>query len=213
MELSLSHDGIFGFEATLTIPVEEKYVGKTANLFYFNEKTKELEFVMAAPVDEDGNVLLDFNHASDYVIVFADKSMEDVAKVTETITENVKVEDNITEDKQVKNDSISKLIVICIIILIVSGGIALAGLFLFKRGDELDTAEETPTFEEWLKEDTNKISKEMDKTEKAGKEYFDDDKDDYREKEVVEAKTFHTGEIHLEEDYLDDDVDDYQEKN
>lgn len=213
MELSLSHDGIFGFEATLTIPVEEKYVGKTANLFYFNEKTKELEFVMAAPVDEDGNVLLDFNHASDYVIVFADKSMEDVAKVTETITENVNVEDNITEDKQVKNDSINKLIVICIIILIVSGGIALAGLFLFKRGDELDTAEETPTFEEWLKEDTNKISKEMDKTEEAGKEYFDDDKDDYREKEVVEAKTFHTGEIHLEEDYLDDDVDDYQEKN
>ena len=213
MELSLSHDGIFGFEATLTIPVEEKYVGKTANLFYFNEKTKELEFVMATPVDEDGNVLLDFNHASDYVIVFADKSMEDVAKVTETISENVKVEDNITEDKQVKNDSINKLIVICIIILIVSGGIALAGLFLFKRGDELDTAEETPTFEEWLNEDTNKISKEMDKTEEAGKEYFDDDKDDYREKEVVEAKTFHTGEIHLEEDYLDDDVDDYQEKN
>lgn len=213
MELSLSHDGIFGFEATLTIPVEEKYVGKTANLFYFNEKTKELEFVMAAPVDEDGNVLLNFNHASDYVIVFADKSMEDVAKVTETITENVNVEDNITEDKQVKNDSINKLIVICIIILIVSGGIALGGLFLFKRGDELDTAEETPTFEEWLKEDTNKISKEMDKTEEAGKEYFDDDKDDYREKEVVEAKTFHTGEIHLEEDYLDDDVDDYQEKN
>ena len=27
---------------------------------------------------------------------------------------------------------------------------------MFKRGDELDTAEETPTFEEWLKEDTNK---------------------------------------------------------
>ena len=34
-----------------------------------------------------------------------------------------------------------------------------------------------------------------------------------REKEVVEAKTFHTGEIHLEEDYLDDDVDDYVEKS
>ena len=95
----------------------------------------------------------------------------------------------------------------------VSGGIALAGLLLFKRGNELDSVEETPTFEEWLKEDTKEIRKEMGKAEDAGKDYFDDDKDDYREKEVVEAKTFHTGEIHLEEDYLDDDVDDYQEKN
>ena len=213
MELSLSHDGIFGFEATLTIPVEEKYVGQTANLFYFNEKTKELEFIMASPVDEDGNVLLDFNHASDYVIVFAEKTMEDAVKVSETITENVDVEDNTTEDKQNKNDSINKLIVICIIILIVSGGIALAGLFLFKRSNESDSVEEAPTFEEWLKDDTTETPKELKKTKEADKEYFDDDKDDYREKEVAEAKTFHTGEIHLEEDYLDDDVDDYQEKN
>ena len=213
VELSLSHDGVFGFEATLTVPVEEKYIGQTANLFYFNEKTKELEFIMAAPVDEDGNVLLDFNHASDYIIVFAEKSMEGAVKVAETITENVNVDDNITEEKQEKNDSINKLIVICIIILVVSGGIALAGLLLFKRGNELDSVEETPTFEEWLKEDTKEIRKEMGKAEDAGKDYFDDDKDDYREKEVVEAKTFHTGEIYLEEDYLDDDVDDYQEKN
>ena len=213
VELSLSHDGVFGFEATLTVPVEEKYIGQIANLFYFNEKTKELEFIMAAPVDEDGNVLLDFNHASDYIIVFAEKSMEGAVKVAETITENVNADDNITEEKQEKNDSINKLIVICIIILVVSGGIALAGLLLFKRGNELDSVEETPTFEEWLKEDTKEIRKEMGKAEDAGKDYFDDDKDDYREKEVVEAKTFHTGEIHLEEDYLDDDVDDYQEKN
>ena len=39
-----------------------------------------------------------------------------------------------------------------------------------------------------------------------------DEEDDYIEKEEVSKPIFNTGEIHLEEDYLDEDVDDYKEK-
>ncbi len=229
MELSLSHDGVFGFEATLTIPVEEKYVGQTANLFYFNEKTKELEFVMAAPVDENGNVALDFNHASDYVIVFAEKTMEDVVTTVETLTsEDIDVSnagDKAMSVNEEKVNSINKLITICVIILVISGLLALIGLLLYKRGNKKEENEEISTFEEWLKEDVpvkdskvNKVESKMSETINSDKksknvkdEYFDDEQDDYREKEIAPTKTFHTGEIVLEEDYLDEE-DDYAEE-
>ena len=212
IELSLSHDGVFGFEAVLTIPVEKKHVGQTANLFYFNEKTKELEFIMAAPVDEEGNIALDFNHASDYVIVFAEKSMEDVVTTVETITEEELTVSEIDKSAGDKQDNINKLLVICIIILFISGSIAVIGYLLYKRGDKKEEIEEAQSFEEWLKEDAKQDNKNSNKITKED-EYLDDEQDDYREKEVAPSKTFHTGEIRLEEDYLDDDVDDYQEKN
>ena len=229
MELSLSHDGVFGFEATLTIPVEEKYVGQTANLFYFNEKTKELEFIMAAPVDENGNVALDFNHASDYVIVFAEKTMEDAVTTVETFTnEDIDVSnvgDKAMSVNEEKVNSINKLIIICVIILVISGLLALVGLLLYKRGNKKEENEENSTFEEWLKEDVpvkdskvNKVESKMSETVNSDKksknvkdEYFDDEQDDYREKEIAPTKTFHTGEIVLEEDYLDEE-DDYVEE-
>ena len=213
IELSLSHNGVFGFEAVLTIPVEEKYVGQTANLFYFNEKTKELEFMMAAPVDEEGNIALDFNHASDYVIVFAEKSMEDVVTVVETLTEEEVVVSEVDKSKDDKQNNINKLLVICIFVLAISGVVAAMGYRLYKRGDKKEENEEVQSFEEWLKEDTQMNNNHNDKIRSNEDEYLDDEQDDYREKEVAPSKTFHTGEIHLEEDYLDDDVDDYQEKN
>ena len=228
MELSLSHDGVFGFEATLTIPVEEKYVGQTANLFYFNEKTKELEFIMAAPVDENGNVALDFNHASDYVIVFAEKNMEDTVETVKNLTEEeigVTTVDKSIESNQEKKDNIDKLLVICVVIMLISGIIAVLGYLLYKRSDKKEESETASSFEEWLKEDVpvkdskvNKVESKMSETVNSDKksknvkdEYFDDEQDDYREKEIAPTKTFHTGEIVLEEDYLDEE-DDYVEE-
>ena len=213
IELSLSHDGVFGFEAVLTIPVEKKHVGQTANLFYFNEKTKELEFVMATPVDEEGNIALDFNHASDYIIVFAEKSMNDVIAIAETLNEEEAAASEIDKTTDDKQDNINKLLVICIFILVISGSIAVIGYLLYKRGDKKEEIEEVQSFEDWLKEDVQMNNKNENQIIAKEDEYLDDDQDDYREKEAAPSKTFHTGEIHLEEDYLDDDVDDYQEKN
>lgn len=72
MQISLEHDGKFGFAATLTLNVEPKNKGLYANLFYYNPKAeagKKLEFICAGKIDEKGNADLLFTHAFDYTIV------------------------------------------------------------------------------------------------------------------------------------------------
>ena len=70
--MSSTHDGEFGFEATLNINVGTAYSGKYGNLYYFNDGF--LEFIRAAKVDANGNASLAFTHASDYAIVISDAS-------------------------------------------------------------------------------------------------------------------------------------------
>ena len=75
-QISLSHDGEFNFKATLTINVGKDFVGKFGNLYY-HEGEGKLTFVSAAKVDENGNVNLDFSHASDYVVVLGEDRSDD----------------------------------------------------------------------------------------------------------------------------------------
>lgn len=72
MQISLAHNGSFGFEANITIPVAPANNGKVANLFHFNNGA--LEFVASVTVS-NGEATLPFSHASEYVIVFDEKSM------------------------------------------------------------------------------------------------------------------------------------------
>ncbi len=69
IQLSLAHEGEFGFTAVLFLNLGKENAGLTANLYYYNESSGELEFICADKVDEDGTVSLTFTHASDYVIV------------------------------------------------------------------------------------------------------------------------------------------------
>ncbi len=66
--LSLSHEGILGFKAMLSINVGKDMAGHTATLFYYNPSSKELESEYVTMVSRDGSIKLEFNHASDYVI-------------------------------------------------------------------------------------------------------------------------------------------------
>ena len=86
IELSLAHDGEFGFTATLRLYVGTQYNGKYANLYYYNEKTGSLEYVKAVKVNADGAVEYEFTHASDYVIVMSNADMKpaDAAPATPT---------------------------------------------------------------------------------------------------------------------------------
>ena len=68
-QISLRHDGPFGFSADLYLLVGEEYQGKYANLFYYNPETKALEFVAAKEVGEDGYASFPFVHASDYAVI------------------------------------------------------------------------------------------------------------------------------------------------
>lgn len=73
-QLSLTHNGNFGFKANLKINVGNEYKGKYGNLYYYDSDGK-MVYMNAGKIDENGNVVVSFSHASDYVIVINDKNM------------------------------------------------------------------------------------------------------------------------------------------
>jgi len=75
VQISLKYDGSFGFTATLRLPMEKKYSGKFANLFYYNPVTNQLELQAIGVVDENGTVEFPFTHASEYLIVMSNTAM------------------------------------------------------------------------------------------------------------------------------------------
>jgi hypothetical protein len=75
VQISLKHDGSFGFTATLRLPMDKKYSGTFANLFYYNPVTNQLELQAIGVVDENGTVEFPFTHASEYVIVMSTTAM------------------------------------------------------------------------------------------------------------------------------------------
>ena len=69
VQITLAHDGAFGFTMTLTAPLGTENAGYWANLYHFDEKAQALNFEAAAKIDEDGSVTIPFSHASQYAIV------------------------------------------------------------------------------------------------------------------------------------------------
>ena len=78
IQISLKHDGEFGFTMTLSAPLGRDNADYWANLYWFNERTEELEFQQAARIAKDGTAEFDLDHASDYAIVIDDRSHEPV---------------------------------------------------------------------------------------------------------------------------------------
>ena len=69
VQITLAHDGAFGFTMTLTAPLGTENAGLWANLYYFDEDANAMTFETAAPIGSDGSVSLAFSHASQYAIV------------------------------------------------------------------------------------------------------------------------------------------------
>ena len=73
-QLSLAHEGDFGFKATLTVNVGAEHAGQYGNLYYHDSEGK-MVFIDGRTISPEGNVSLEFSHASDYVIVMSDEPM------------------------------------------------------------------------------------------------------------------------------------------
>ena len=69
VQITLAHDGEFGFTMTLTAPLGKENAGYWANLYHYDEDAEALNFEAAAKIDEDGSVTIPFSHASQYAIV------------------------------------------------------------------------------------------------------------------------------------------------
>ena len=78
VQLSLAHDEEFGFTMTLSAPLGRDNADYWANLYWYNERTEDLEFQQAARIAKDGTAEFELDHASDYAIVIDDRSHEPV---------------------------------------------------------------------------------------------------------------------------------------
>lgn len=73
-QISLAYSGDFGFKASLTYNIGSEYAGKYGNLYYY-DSTGRMIFQNAGTIDADGNISLNFSHASEYAVVIADNAV------------------------------------------------------------------------------------------------------------------------------------------
>ncbi len=88
-QLSLTHNGDFGFKAILTMNVGTEFVNQYGNLYYYDSNGK-MVFMNAGKIGEDGTVGLSFSHASEYAVVLSDKQMGQDEVVNAQPKDNVK---------------------------------------------------------------------------------------------------------------------------
>lgn len=86
-QISLRHNGNFGFKATLEMKAPKGEAGKYGNLYWY-DSDKKLVFQDSALVKADGTIRLNFSHASDYVIVFGDNMATKSPKTGANVNKN-----------------------------------------------------------------------------------------------------------------------------
>lgn len=74
VQITLEHDGEFGFALTLTAPLGRENAGHWANLYHYDEARERLTFETSARIAADGSAALRMTHASQYAIVIDAKS-------------------------------------------------------------------------------------------------------------------------------------------
>lgn len=131
-QISLTYNGDFGFKASLTINVGSEHEGEFGNLYYHDSNGK-LVFMNAGQIDEDGNVSLDFSHASDYVVVVGrDRTEEESKKSDEAAEESMPAEiidEEVVPVEKEEETAGSGLILVVIVVIV----IAAVGIILVKK--------------------------------------------------------------------------------
>ena len=101
-QLSLTHNGNFGFRADLTLNLKSENSGGTGDLYYYDSSGK-LIFMNSGKIGEDGKTSLSFSHASDYVIVINKADAPDNDKKKNDKDGNKKKENSGNADIQRKD--------------------------------------------------------------------------------------------------------------
>ncbi len=118
-QLSLTHEGDFGFDAVLKINLGNEYQGMYGNLYYYDNS--QLVFMNSGVIDENGDAVLNFSHASDYVVVIgSDRSADTGADGVGDTSADTGVETS-------SNNSGAIIGIIAIVVIIA------VGIILFKK--------------------------------------------------------------------------------
>lgn len=126
MQMSLKHDGTFGFKAYLTVNVGEEYADSQAKLYYYNEESGELELQYTGTVAADGSLEMLFSHASDYVIVLEQVALADADAETEEAVDSAETTEIEEQEASMNIDPI-----VVILLLVVAAVVAV--LFIRKK--------------------------------------------------------------------------------
>lgn len=101
-QITLTHNGEFGFRADLTVNLGAEHSGSTGKLYYYDSSGKMI-YMDAGEIGEDGNISLSFSHASEYVVVFEKAPLD---QDDETDSGN-KGEGTLAPDRDEKKDTVS----------------------------------------------------------------------------------------------------------
>lgn len=154
-QISIAHDGEFGFTAVLCINIGTKNKGLAAKLYYYNKDAEALEFVTKDTVTENGLVSFALSHASEYVIVVEaeeedkkaestepesvetpDQTAETAAAMEESPETENPIKDSIKESPETaKSGSVAWL---CIVGILVLAGAGMTVLQVWKKKKEQD---------------------------------------------------------------------------
>lgn len=129
IDLSLSHEGAFGFRMTLTVPVGTERSGYWANLYYFNPAAQKMEFRCAVKIDQLGNAHFPFTHASQYAVVI-DASAHSAETINAANPPAPEEEPPVKKPENNKPVSTSRKLGVGVIISLVVAVLAVAGAIL-----------------------------------------------------------------------------------
>ena len=102
-QITLVHDGEFGFRADLTVNLGRENSGCKGNLYYYDSAGK-LIFRDAGEIGEDGNISLSFSHASEYVVVIDKTLLDDEEEDNREDKNDSGSEDDSEEDNRENNN-------------------------------------------------------------------------------------------------------------
>lgn len=98
-QITLTHNGEFGFRADLTVNLGIEHSGSTGKLYYY-DSTGKLIYMDVGEIGADGNITLSFSHASEYVVIFEKASLDSDNETNSSI----KVENTISPSLDEKKD-------------------------------------------------------------------------------------------------------------
>lgn len=120
-QISLTHEGNFGFAATLSFNLGKEYKDQYGNLYWYDSDGK-MVFIDSGLIDENGDVKLRFSHASDYVIVMKETSDLEEQKATD----EVKEESIVAEADTTNNSSPMVLWIALGVVVVAVAGVVIA---------------------------------------------------------------------------------------
>lgn len=82
VNISLKHNGEFGFAAYLEFSVTNGYAGRYMNLYHYYDN--QLDYKNSGLINDNGNVKLMFTHASEYVGIISNSKPEGILNIVES---------------------------------------------------------------------------------------------------------------------------------